>query len=294
MSNETLQTPIYIISFYPDSELKYKRRTDHQRQLQWLIDAGFTDIRVFSQNYDSADYFKHDSVHYFDIPTKNIAFARNKVLEHYYASDDETAFFADDDIILYDHAMGNKVFAEIENWEKDGELNDIDVASFLNPVFQPFNAEYARGEYDYESVLVFRRKPHFPTRFFWMRNLAKVYPWESFWFDEALFRPNVIGGEDNEFFIHCYTSNLGTYVCWNGVMKELGGTSIASSNASTWCPNVEDRRDSGKKLRAHIAEKYSDLGVEHVNGQLRTRKVKNNKPKIVVRPNLHETLDSFF
>lgn len=283
-----IKTPIYIISYLPDGKLRFKRLGNHQIQLNWLLHLGFTDIRVFSQNYNYNDYTHNPCITYYDIPARNIAYARNQVLKDFYASENLSAFFADDDAILYEHAMGKEVFHKIEREFANDNPTDVDVFSFLNPVDQPFNAEYARGEYDYTTQLVFQRKPHFPTQFFWMRNLKQVHGFEPY-FDESLHEPELIGGEDNEFFIHCYTQNLGTYVCWNGVIKVMGGM-----NASTWCPSIDNRRDSVVKLREYIAKQYGEYGVEYVNDQLRTRKVQNSKPKKVVRPNPTETLDTFF
>lgn len=231
---------IYIVSWFGNrtkTDLRQKRKDLHQKQLNWAQAHNF-EIIVYAQDYDDDEYDTNVTYikHVGDvIPPGH---ARNKLLEHFYKTDDDFAIFADNDATLYELPQHKD---SIDFVEQLRTLNYQDFANIgiivpLDPARTAFSKDLDHK--NYKDNYTFRRTSRVKGSLMLIKNLKKHIQQEIF-FDETIFGydqdGNLLPGEDSDFAYTLWRMGQGTYSTIHAILNEFG------RNHSTW---IED--DSGR------------------------------------------------
>lgn len=229
---------IYIISWFgKDTELRAKRKEIHRKQVEWAATHNLHPV-IYAQGYAPEDFLagptyivNEDSEHILHPGP-----ARNVLLRHFYASDDDYAVFADNDSLLYEgekYGNTNYFFEKMKSLDIT-QLSDVDIIGVTDPCKSPFREETEKSIYD--EHLVFKRSTQLKGSMILVKNLKKFYDKELF-FDEENFSIDgkMIVGEELCFAIDAMLDGLGCFTTFNAILKELAHTS------STWASTKEDR-----------------------------------------------------
>lgn len=236
---------IYIISWFGNtSDLRAKRLAIHDRQLTWVDKQRLTPV-ILAQHYDQSEY--KPGIEYVrvekDQPVLLPAAARNQLLKHFYAGDDDFAFFADNDTRFYGGPQhGDSAdFVDIIRNIDINEFKDIDLVQFTNPARTPFTEELAKSKY--KTNLVFRRAYTVYGPIFLIKNIKKHYGKELY-FSADKFQTSegsIINGEEIDFGVKFLMNELKCYSTMNVIYDEMGRTkstwtadSAQRSNATAW------------------------------------------------------------
>ena len=236
-----LLNKIYIISWFgnrDDQTLRNKRKELHLRQIEWCWSHDL-DIVVYAQDYDESDYV--DGITYIKntgdvLPPGH---ARNKLLEHYYKTDDDFAVFADNDCVLYELPQ-HKDSIDIVERLRTLDIKDFDNIGLvvpLNPAREAFSQTIGKPEYD--SHYTFRRAARIGGGFMLLKNLQK-HANETPFFDEQLFAfkdGEVLPGEDSDFAFQLWRLGHGSYTTCHAIQHEYG------RKYSTWIKDESTRYD---------------------------------------------------
>ena len=232
---------IYIISWFgkrDDSALRSKRQELHLKQIKWCQSHDL-EIIVYAQDYDEDDYV--DGVTYI----KNVGdirppgHARNKLLEHYYETDDDFCIFADNDCVLYDLPQHKD---SIDFTERLRELDIKDFAEIglivpLNPARTAFSQDI--GKAAYTDNYTFRRTSRVGGGFMYIKNMKK-YANVTPLYDEVIFGfkdGELLPGEDSDFAYSLWQMGHGSYSTIHAILNEYG------RNYSTWIKEDSGRYD---------------------------------------------------
>jgi len=286
---------MYIISWFGSGDKVQKRIEIHDRQLQWAFDNDLTPV-VFAQNYIDKQY--RDNVEYIKYSGDVLlpGEARNKLLEHFYASDEDYAIVADNDCYLYKGAKygANDTFVETFRNIPFSNLTYIDMFTPLDPSLKPFTKELAENKLSDETS--WRFTPAFIAQgIFVLKNLKKHHGVEIY-FDDAFIKPDrsILACEDQDFPINLIHHGFGSFILNNIIKKE----EAASSN-STWVGDEKlDRQNRTTEGHDFISQKYG-LPIQKTaprgEWMRRLKKVNVNLKSIKVKL-FHETetLESLF
>ena len=285
-------TTAYIISWFGLDDVKQKRQQYHANQLAWCSQQQLQ-AHVLAQEYANSDYAPQV------IYTKNTGAlmfpgtARNKLLEHFYNSDQDYAVFADNDSILHsgEQHCDSKNFIELFRTISLEKLGSVDALFPVNPANQPFNKTYQENQQLFADNLVFRRSTAVKGSWFILKNLKKFYGQELY-YDQASFtdsRGKMIGGEDIDFGLQMLKNNMGVYQCQNIILKELGHT------VSTWTQGARGHGapEIAQAFKGVIMKKYNL--TTNKAGHIQFRDVYKNNPnpaKLIVAKRQH--IDTLF
>lgn len=240
---------IYIISWFgKDSALANKRRKIHQAQLDWCAKHNLHPV-IFAQEYEESDYVTGPTYIKNTSPVLHPGPARNRLLQHFYQTDDDFAVFADNDGILYEDAQhGDSAnYIEIMRQLSVDDFFSIDVINPLNPARAAFNKELATDIY--KTHLVYRKTNRVKGTLFFVKNVKKHKQTELY-FDEVIFNDNgrMLPGEDTEFGVAALMQGLGCYYTYCAIVNELATT------CSTWA--VADEH-------SHIVPTYTSINKKY-------------------------------
>ena len=225
---------IYIISWFGNSDIRDKRVEYHNKQIEWAKSHNL-DIFVLAQHYNKDEY--RDDVTYIDFEYPagmNLLIpgtARNVCLEHFYASDENFAIFADNDAVLYDgpqHCDG-KDFVEKFNAVPLDYFSEVDLFVPLNPRKMPFTKTITDNQQLFDNNFVFHRNPDAKGSLFCLKNMRLHYN-NPIYFDDAFdnrdgtFTP--MG--DVDFGLNFLSQGYSSYMLHNIILKEF------AVNLSTW------------------------------------------------------------
>lgn len=291
-----LLNKIYIISWFgnrDDTDLRTKRKEFHLRQIEWCKSHNL-EIIVYAQDYDEDDYVK--DVTYIKntgdlLPPGH---ARNKLLEHYYKTDDDFAVFADNDCVLYELPQHKDSIDFVERMRKldMAEFDSIGLIVPLNPARTAFSQDIGKAIYD--DNYTFRRYARVGGGLLFVKNLqkhAKLTPY----FDEGNFGfedGEVLPGEDSDFAYSLWKLGHGAYMTNHAIMHEYGRSN------STWIQDDSKRYDKYVEFFvplmnekhgpilflgvgcADLDNGYSYYGVStHVNSGTRVRFARDGKDR---------------
>jgi hypothetical protein len=299
MDCNVLLNKIYIISWFgqrTDPTLRNKRKELHLKQIEWCRSHDL-EIIVYAQDYDDEDYV--DDVTYIKhtgdvIPPGH---ARNKLLEHYYQTNDDFAVFADNDCVLYELPQHKDSIDFIERLRKL-DMKDFDAVGIitpLNPARTAFSQDIGKASYD--ENYTFRRYARVGGGLLFIKNLQK-HANEKLYFDEVNFGyvdDELVPGEDSDFAYTLWKAGHGTYATNHAIMQEYGRKS------STWIADDSKRYDRyidvfvpmmnekhGQILMLGVGsgdldKGYSYYGVStHVNSGTRVRFARDAKDRTKV------------
>jgi len=236
-----LLNKIYIISWFgsrEDATLRSKRKELHLKQIDWCRSHNL-DIIVYAQDYDEEDYI--DDVTYIKntgdvLPPGH---ARNKLLEHYYKTDDDFCIFADNDCVLYELPQHKDSIDFVERMRK------LDIADFdsiglivpLNPAREAFSQQIGKPAYDTDYT--FRRAARIGGGFMFLKNIQK-HANKTAYFDEIIFGMKdgeLLPGEDSDFAFALWQLGHGSYTTCHAIQHEYG------RKYSTWIKDESGRYD---------------------------------------------------
>lgn len=241
---------IYIISWFGDDNVKERRKEFHKKQIEWAFKHNLKPV-VLAQDYTAADYI--DNVRYINADISNGILtpsqARNILLDEFYNSDDDFAFFADNDAVLSDdiqHSDSGNFIQLMRNFTID-MFADIDIISFANPSRTAFKSELSKPIY--KNNFVFRRCYYTTGPIHIMKNIKKIYG-KTLYYDVDTFNDNgkIITCEEHDFCINGMLHGIKAYHLRNVLLVEFGRT------VSTWVNDDSNRGvDYAKQL---INDKY--------------------------------------
>jgi len=226
---------IYIISWFGNDDVRDIRKEYHNRQIDWAFKQNLIPI-VLAQDYKDTDYI--DGVRYIDADiTTGILLpsaARNILLNEFYKSDDDFAFFADNDSILYNENQYSDSINFI-SLMKNIPMNlfsDIDIIAFANPARTAFKEELSKPIY--KNDFVFRRTYYTTGPIHLMKNIAKYHN-KKLYYDSETFNDNgnIITCEEHDFCINGMFHDIKTYHLRNVLLYELGRKNSTWVNTDT-------------------------------------------------------------
>jgi len=212
-----------IISYFGEGEIREKRLEMHWKQLEWIKEIPiFESINILAMEYTEEEIqtFKDfdpriNLIHYDKKMPQGIA--RNILLkDNVYKSNTDWCLFLDNDSSLYNqHMSGINFFKELCETNMD-KLKHVDIIVPIDPVQEPFTAEYMKNKTTIDNNIVLKSNPGLKTSFFVMKNFYKHHSIPMY-FDERF-----IMLEDLELACQCAFLGYGVYKTKNMVLKEYG------------------------------------------------------------------------
>jgi len=226
---------MYIPSYYgTDAEKATKRKEIHRKQIKWALAKGLVPV-VYAQAYTENDYIK--GVTYLKGDPIHPGGARNFLLDHFYASDDDFCLMVDDDTTLYEDEQ-HGTSGEFINIMRDLPVEDfehIDIIAALNPSTTAFTEELKNEIY--KDNLVFEKARMFFGPFSMFKNFYKHHGIKLYYDVENFTDENgkIITCEEHDFCINAINHGMGVYKTSNIIYKEMG------RQISTWVTSDKDR-----------------------------------------------------
>lgn len=232
---------IYIVSWLGSRDkitLREKRKDFHSKQIAWA-QAHNLEIIVYAQDYNDDEYV--DGVTYI----KNVGdvlppgHARNKLLEHYYKTNDDFAIFADNDAVLYELPQHKDSIDFVERLKPLSmiDFDNIGIIIPLDPARTAFTKDIEKDSY--KNNYVFKRTSRVKGSFMFIKNIKKHCQQEPK-FDEKIFTVKdgkLLPGEDSDFAYTLWQMGQGTYSTNHAILNEYG------RNFSTWIDDDTGRYD---------------------------------------------------
>lgn len=223
---------IYIVSWFgsrDNPDLRAKRADFHAKQIEWAKSHNL-EIIVYAQDYDPSEHIPGVMYMTHHGPVVPPGHARNKLLEHYYKTDDDFAIFADNDAVLYELPQHKD---SIDFTER---LQTLDIVNFANvgiiipldPARTAFTKDLERDSY--KTTYTLRRSSRVKGSFMYIKNIKKHCQQEPK-FDEDIFiikDGELLPGEDSDFAFTLWQMGQGTYATNHAILNEYG------RNFSTW------------------------------------------------------------
>jgi len=223
---------IYIACYLGTGEIKEKRWEIYQQQIEY-----FKDIDVYVVNMEF-EIFQDNVTHLnTDNDRKSLIEARNMCLDHFYNSDYDYAFIADNDSWLDDSIFEGR--DALDAWNNHPYPQDMDGIDMWAPTFGLSTmGSYGRKKL-FKDFMIFQRSYYMKGSLRALRNLKKHYGIEIYIPDN--FKDN-IDGEDVALAILMLQKGLGCYLYCNVTLKEVcdNGLSFYGTDGD---PN---KRDSEK------------------------------------------------
>lgn len=231
----------YIISYFGTHEPD-KRREQHTKQLEFLQQYNF-DVYVLNQEYQEQDYAA-DVTYIGNNQRMRPVDGRNVLFEHFYKTDDDYAFFFDNDILITSYSEKDVLSAMFEQGTHDAMLEHrIGVAALSNPIHLPGELAYKQEKELFDTTLMFRTTPiEFKESCFVMLNWKK-HNNEEFYVDYNLLvndrnrNFSMANGESMLISEHCYANG---YRAAN--TPQLHQTEFSSK--STWATSQNEYRSN--------------------------------------------------
>ena len=247
---------IGIISYFPDSEFREKRKQVHYEQIKWLKElyGNEQEINVVAQNYHEDDYLEGINYVKSEKPL-GATRCRNILLEKFYDTDNDYILMLDDDTLIYPYYKMDILMKEFQT-KPEKYIKDIDMVVANYPAYQPFK----QAMYDdpkNKTCYKFIPKPHIVgMALMFFKNLRKYYDKKMFFNENMVLPPDFqLTMEDTEFGIACMIEGLKCYqVC--GLITKSPNWSI-----STVYTDEDKRLDINKKSIEFIIDKYKDYGI---------------------------------
>lgn len=248
---------VYIPSYLGKGDkVVAKRLKRHNAQIDWLLSSNNVEqIIVCSQNYPEGAKVDNPRVLYIDSEARGPSYARNLLLQHHYATGDESCIFIDNDISSKEHTIDEII-------EIAFRLNAESEWNILGFIPHGFGLKKVAPE-----ILKFKRKTVFATGLFFVKGIKEFY------FDESLqsledvdfaLRAMIEKGysyyeiEEYEFYEHSYAGSV--------IYEEV------------------DRKAEYDRLRGEIREKYSSIVKGRGWSSLQSFINTFPKPKVVEIP----------
>ena len=248
----------YIISYFGNPSVRGKRKSFHEKQVEWLLTQGFQ-IVVLANQYEPGDHLTTPGITYINSQSLvSPGESRNTLLKRFYASDDDWALFADNDAILYDdkqHGIGATFKASLTQALFDPGASHLDLVAPINPAAAPITAKIAAAG----NTIVFEKASTLKGSMFVLRNLQKDYGKPIYM--SAAYNTSatggILGGEDGHFILEMIEAGYGTYNCVNMVLHELD----AKANYSTWSPSMEHRKTQKQAMHRAWFNAFKNSGM---------------------------------
>lgn len=258
---------INIISYFgEDPILREKRKSYHEKQLDWAIAKGY-DIYINAMCYEENEYRDHESITYIRNDRMDAGPARNLLLDRFYKSDDDVGLFLDNDTILYPYYDHETIFTLLEDDLK--QFINKNVFCFnpayprIDPIHGPNGMEKVSGSLvQKDSVLAERLKTEMDFKLHYMLqtacmfiiNPAKYAKGKTFFMD-----PNFIHKEDNDFGYQFMSSGLGVYKTYNIVMNELGmNNSVMLEGSNPALSEQQERKRRDIQAMLQLGSKWNE------------------------------------
>lgn len=258
----------YIISWFGNPEIKERRKEIHRQQVDWFLARGLK-VLIFAQEYLPDDYLNIPGVEYITWPDSVIppGHARNHLFKEFYRSNEDIAIFADNDAVIYDkpqHMVGH-TFIEDINAGMFELYEHVDVATPVNPVWEPFGAKFKKNleQYQNNHAFVASKQMRYKGSLFILKNLKKHHGKEYFY--DMRYGKMESGGilpqEEGELYMQMVRDGLGAYKFDNLILKEWS----PSGEHSTWQPDMSARSEHYQIIYEILAEKYGHdlVSVNH-------------------------------
>jgi len=237
--------PVFIPCYFGDKSVREKRIKAFETQVEWFLSLDeriVLFITIMDPHYKPAP---NKRIYYF-YSTKIVhpSVIKNRGLKEFYNSEAKWCILADNDSILYDHFIGEKIFSHMLDYPK--EWSKLDMWYPINPINEPFNWRYRNGTVKqliyFETASVTLKGSLIALR----NTGTKVF-----------FNENRLCSEDTEFLINMIMEGKRCYKCVGAVLKEL----VQSKTQSTFekLKNPEDRKTIVSQDKLELAKKYPPL-----------------------------------
>jgi len=241
-------TNAYIISYFGTGDLAQQRRKFHDQQLTAIQAQGLHPV-VLSMEYQPED--RRPGVTYIDHARVPPGAARNQLLEHFYASDQDWAVFCDNDSFIQQGGKYEPLGVSIVEWIRSHDLDELPLHAFfpIDGAASPYTAVLTESQERQEWI--FRRGSTLRGCCFFLKNLRQHHG-ASPRFSGAFHRPDgsFVMGEDIGFGLGLMRDGFTVMQAASVVLAEKGRES------STWAESGDFRTQMQPEMKAILSQEY--------------------------------------